>query len=117
MIERGLLGRLKKLLAPPRGVRVEPEDAVDEGIRLAGQTVGRANLRDKTSLQRELGRDGIAEEHEWKCEARQGVFAEVGHDRGGSEAGTHFRKAEGCVMSYESEIRHDRESESEAKSI
>ena len=74
-------------------------------------------MRDKTSLQRELWRDGIAEKYERKCEARQRVFAKVSHDRRRSEAGTHFRKTEGCVLSYESEIRYDRESEAEAKSI
>jgi hypothetical protein len=36
LVESVLLGRLKKLLAPSRGDRVEPENAVDESIRLAG---------------------------------------------------------------------------------
>src|SRR5579863_7271300 len=55
LLERVLLGRLKKLLAPPRGAWVELKNAVDQGIRLRGQGLAPANLRDKSGLHRELG--------------------------------------------------------------
>ncbi len=65
----------------------------------------------------DLGRDGIAEQHQWKCEAWQGVVAKVCHDGGGSESGTHLWKTESCVLGDERKITDDCESKAESKSV
>src|SRR5579859_662079 len=117
LVECVLLGGLKKLLAAPRGSRIEPKNAADQSVRLGGQTVSDANLRDQARLHCQLGRYGFAEKHKRKGETRQRVFDKVCHDSGRRKAGTHFWKTEGCVLRDKSEITQDGESKAEAKSI
>src|SRR5580692_7826786 len=81
LVERVLLHRLKKFLAGPCGIRIETQDAFDDGIDIGCEGARRANVRDEADLLRLLRSDGIAEEDERKREARQRVLAEVRHDR------------------------------------
>src|ERR1700674_2512548 len=112
-----LLGGLEKFLAAPRRSRIGPKDALDQSISLRGQTISRTNLRDETDLQSLLRGDGMTEEDERKRKARQRVLTQVGHDRGGREAGTHLGKLQGGVLSDQNEVTQDREPEAEAKGV
>src|ERR1700730_13792047 len=64
LVERILLRRLEKFLAGPRGIRIETQDALDDGIDIGCESARRADVRDESDLLRLLRSDGIAEEDE-----------------------------------------------------
>src|SRR5882762_8960775 len=61
--------------------------------------------------------NGIAEEHERKREARQGVLAQVRHDGRRCEAEPHLRKSQGSVFSHVDKVADDRKAEAEPQSV
>src|ERR1700692_4822148 len=82
LVDGVLLRGLEKFLAVARGIRVEMENALDEGVDVGGESVRRADVGDEADFLGLLRGDGITEEDQGKREARQGVFAEISHDRG-----------------------------------
>ena len=60
LIERVLLSRLKKFLAPSRCPRIQIQYAFYERIPFAREALGGHNLRYKSDLQGSLRRDGIS---------------------------------------------------------
>jgi len=61
--------------------------------------------------------DGLTEENKGKCEAGEHVFAEIGQNSDGGQAGTHLREREGGVVRDEREVAHDCEAEAEPESV
>src|SRR5215470_7269691 len=55
-----LLRRKKEFFAAPDRLRIEAQNAPDEGVGLSDQLFGRANLRNQTDLKRAMRADGIA---------------------------------------------------------
>ena len=108
---------LEKFLAVARGVWIETQDAFDEGVHVGRESVRRADLRDEADLLRVLRSDGLAEEYERKREARQGVLAEVGHDRGRRKAELHLGKSQGRARGDKHEVAHDRQAKTEAERV
>jgi len=74
-------------------------------------------LRDQTNLLRAMRVDGLTEENKGKCEAGEHVFAEIGQNSDGGQAGTHLREREGGVVRDEREVAHDCEAEAEPESV
>src|SRR5258708_2678246 len=99
----GLRGE-EKVFAAAGGGRVEFQDAGDEGVGLGGKIGGGNDLRDQADFESLPGRKRLAEKYERKGEARQGVFAEVRHDRGGGGAMAHFWKTKGSGVCYQREV-------------
>src|SRR5207249_6225674 len=75
------------------------------------------DLRDQTNLLRAMRVDGLTEENKGKCEAGEHVFAEIGHDGHGGQAGTHLGESERGVVRDEREVAHDCEAEAEPESV
>src|SRR5215472_1171801 len=117
LVEGVLLRREEKLLAAPRSIGVETQNARDECIRFANQFLGRADLRDKPDLERVLWTDGFTEQYQRKGGPWQCIFAKVGHDGRRSEAGTHLGERQRGVFRNQHEVAYDREAETEAKGV
>jgi len=112
----GLRGE-EKVFAAAGGGSVQFQDAGDEGVGFGGKIGGGNDLRDQADFESLLGRKWLAEKYERKGEARQGVFAEVRHDRGGSEAMAHFWKTEGGGVCYQREVGDDGEAHAEGEGV
>src|ERR1700692_567749 len=118
ILVKGILLRgLEKFLAVSRGIRIETQDAFDEVIDVGSESARRADVRDEAEFSSLLRRDGIAEEDERKRKSRQGVLAEIRHDRGGSKAEFHFRESHGSTFGDVNEIAHDRQAKPETESV
>ena len=111
------LGGEEEFFAPASGAGVELQDAGDESVGFAGEIGGGNYLGDEANFERALGREGLAEEDKRKSETWKGVFAEIGHDGGGSEAVSHFGETEGSGVGYEREIRDDGQAHAEAEGV
>src|SRR6266404_5846470 len=112
----GLRGE-EKVFAAAGGGRVQFQDAGNEGVGFGGKIGGGDNLRDQADFESLLGRKRFAEKYKRKGEARQCVFAEVRHDRGGSEAMAHFWKTEGGGVCYQREVGDDGEAHAEGEGV
>src|ERR1700674_3277659 len=66
LVERVLLSGLEKFLAVPRGIRMETQDAFDDGIDVGCQLARRADMRDEADLLRLRRCDRIADQDERK---------------------------------------------------
>src|ERR1700733_13984190 len=117
LVKRILLRRQEKFLTVPRGIRIEPQNALDEGIDVGGKRGDRTDVRNKADLLRLLWGNWVAEEDEGKRETWQRVFAEIGHDRSWCETKMHLGKSQRDGFAHVDEIAHDREAEAKAKRI
>src|SRR5258707_5207171 len=89
------LRREEKVFAAAGSGRIEFQDAGDEGVGFGGKIGGGNYLRDQADFESLLGRKRLAKEYEGKGGAREGVFAEVRHDRGGGAGRALFGKKGG----------------------
>src|SRR5579859_1415030 len=111
------LGGEEEIFAAAGGAGVELQDAGDEFVGNAGQLWRGTDHGDQADFLSLLRSEGLAEEDERKGEAREGVFAEVGHDGGRGEAVGHFGEAEGGGVGDEREGGHDGEAHAETESV
>src|SRR5579859_902712 len=111
------LGGEEEIFAAAGGAGVELQDAGDEFVGNAGQLWRGTDHGDQADFERLLRSKRLAEKDEGKGETREGVFAEIGHDGGGSEAVAHFGEAEGGGVSYEREVGDDGEAHAETECV
>ena len=107
----------KEFFAAAGGAGVEFQDAGDQGVGFGGEIGGGNNLKDEADFEGALRRERFAEKDEREGEAWQGVFTEVGHDGGGSQAVTHFGEAERGGVGDEREVGDDGEAHAEAEGV
>src|SRR5690242_5284414 len=112
-----LLGSQEKLFAAADGDSIQAKNPLNQRIGIALQAICGAHVGDETNLQRLSRSNTIAKQDQRESKAGQGVLAQVGHDGGWREAGTHFRKAQGCGFSHQDKIADDSEPKTEAKRI
>src|SRR5215470_7128564 len=80
----------EEFLAAACGAGVELENAGDKGVGFLRELFGGTNLRDEADFEGLVGSKRLSEENQWKSEARERVFPEIGHDGGGRKAVAHF---------------------------
>ena len=112
----GLRGE-EEFLAAAGGAGIELQDAGDKGVGFAREICGGDDSGDETDFLCALGREGFAEKDEREGKAREGVFAEVGHDGGRGQAVAHFGEAEGSGVGYEREVGDDGEAHAETEGV
>lgn len=111
------LGAEEEIFAAAGGAGIELQNAGDDSVGFAGEIGGGNYLRDEANFESALGREGFTEQDERKGEAREGVFTEVGHDGGGSEAVGHFGEAQGSGVGDEREIGDDGKAHAEPEGV
>jgi len=111
------LGGKEKFFAATSGTGVELQDAGDKFVGFGGEIGGGNNLRDQANFQGFLWSERLAEEDEREGEARESVFAEIGHDGGGGQAVGHFGEAEGGGVGDEREVGDDGEAHAETEGV
>src|SRR5437899_7202145 len=111
------LGGEEEFFAAAGGAGVELDDAGYQLVGFGGEIGGGNDLRDEANFQGFLWSERLAEENERKGEAREGVFAEVGHDGRGGEAVGHFGEAEGGGVGDEREVCDDGQAHAETEGV
>src|SRR4030088_3059953 len=95
ILVKGILqSRLRKFLAVSSGVGIQLKYALYKCIGIGCEASARANLSNEPDLLSMLRADGIAKQDKRKCEARQGILAQVRHDGCRCETETHLWKSQ-----------------------
>src|ERR1700737_1018939 len=91
VLVKGILqSRLKKFFTVSSSVGIQLKYALYEGIGIGCEAPRRANLRNEPDLLSMLRANGIAKQDKRKCEARQGILAQVRHDGCRCETESHL---------------------------
>jgi len=107
----------EEFLAAACGAGVELENAGDKGVGFLRELFGGTNLRDEADFEGLVGSKRLSEENQWKSEARERVFPEIGHDGGGRKAVAHFGETEGGTFGDKSEVADDGQAHAEAEGV
>src|SRR5260370_14836861 len=91
LIEGVLLGVKKEVFTTAYRGRVEPQDALDEGVGFGRKPIGGTDLRDQAKLVPPVRGDGLAKQGQGESEAGKRGFTAIGQDRDGGQSGTHRR--------------------------
>src|SRR5215813_7284477 len=73
----------EKFLAAASSAWFKLENARDKSVGFLRKLFGGTNLRDEADFKRLLWGEGLTEDNQRESEARESVFAEVGHDGSG----------------------------------